>query len=97
MEEYHHHYYYPAVPQRSATAAVFLELLPGFLIHTFGIGHMYSGRVLLGLLVMFGYWIALGINILLCFILIGFITLPLTWIAMLIASPLIAAQACAPR
>ena len=93
----HHHHYYPAPPAKSPTAAVFLELLPGFLIQTFGIGHMYSGRILLGLVVMFGYWIVQGINVLLCLVLIGYVTFPLTWIAMLIVSPLLAARACTPR
>jgi len=89
---------YPAggrtVPVRSPATAALLEVLPGFFIHTFGIGHIYSGRVGVGLCVMFGYWFLLVINILLCFVLIGVVTLPLTWLLFLIFSSISAARAC---
>lgn len=84
------HYHQP--PPKSAGAAVALELVPGFFFQTFGIGNMYAGNVALGLLFMFGYWFVLFVNILLCFILIGFITLPLCWFAMMILSSLTAAN-----
>jgi hypothetical protein len=94
--------YYPA-PQAPAiihvhgptanpgTAAV-LEILGGLLIHTFGIGHMYAGNVFLGLIFMFGGWVVLAVNVALCFVLIGFVTLPVCWVGMLIFSPILAAS-----
>jgi hypothetical protein len=78
----------------SGGVAAVLELLFGLFFGTFGIGHIYAGNVAFGLLVMFGGWFVLGVNVLLCFVGIGFLTLPLCWLAMLILSPLIAANAC---
>lgn len=80
------------VPPKDPTAAVLLELLPGFLIQTFGVGHLYAGRVLRGLFIMFGYWILQGINLLLCLVLIGYLTLPATWLLFMILSPIVAAR-----
>jgi TM2 domain-containing membrane protein YozV len=86
----HIHYY--QTPPKSPGTAVLLEVLPGFFFQTFGIGHMYAGNVGAGLLFMFGYWFVQFINILLCFVLIGFVTLPLCWLAAMIASPILAAN-----
>jgi hypothetical protein len=94
-QEHHHHYHYHQ--QKSGGTAAILEVLPGFFFHTFGIGHIYAGNVAVGLLLLFGGWIALAINLVLCLFLIGFITLPLTWIALMIASPILAAQSCNTR
>jgi TM2 domain-containing membrane protein YozV len=85
---YHHQY-----PSKSSGAAVLLEVLPGFFFQTFGIGQIYAGNVAAGLIFMFGYWFVQFINLLLCFVLIGFITLPLCWITALIISPVLAANA----
>ena len=87
-----HVVHYHTSPPKSAGAAVALELLPGFFFQTFGIGNIYAGNVGLGLAFMFGYWFLLFINILLCMVLIGFLTLPLCWIAMMIIAPLSAAN-----
>ena len=78
-----HHY---QSPPKSAGTAVLLEVLPGFFFQTFGIGHMYAGNVGTGLLFMFGYWIVQFFNLLLCFLLIGFITLPLCFFLTMLAS-----------
>ena len=86
----HVHYY--QTPPKSPGTAVLLEVLPGFFFQTFGIGHMYAGNVGMGLLFMFGYWFIQFINALLCFVLIGFITLPLCWLAAMIVSPILAAN-----
>ena len=51
-----HHYYYP---QKSGGTAALLEVLPG-LFQIFGIGHLYAGNVVTGLLIMFGYWLVEG-------------------------------------
>ena len=69
-----------------------LEVLPGFFFQTFGIGHIYAGNVGVGLLFMFGYWFIQFINVLLCFVLIGFVTLPLCWLAAMIISPILASN-----
>lgn len=87
-----HVVHYHRAPPKSAGAAIALELVPGLFFQTFGIGNMYAGNVGLGLFFMFGYWVVLFINILLCFVFIGLVTLPLCWIAMMIMSPLVAAN-----
>ena len=80
-------------PPKTTAVAVLLEVMPGLFLQTFGIGHMYAGNVGVGLLFMFGYWFVQFVNILLCFVLVGFITLPLTYILALIVSPLLASNA----
>jgi hypothetical protein len=82
-----------AVPQKSGGVAVLLELLPGFLFQTFGIGHIYAGNVGIGLAWLFGYWVLTGINFVLCFVFVGFITWPICWLAAMIISPIMAARA----
>lgn len=88
----HHHYH----PQKSGGIAAVLEVVPG-LFQIFGIGHMYAGNVLTGLFFMFGYWALALVNFLLLFVVIGWITWPLCWIATMIISPLIAANSCKSR
>jgi TM2 domain-containing membrane protein YozV len=67
--------------------AIGLEVGPGLLLQTFGIGHLYAGRVGAGLAIMISYWVLLAINALLTTIWIGFITGPLTLLAFLIFAP----------
>jgi len=67
--------------------AVGLEVVPGFLLQTFGIGHIYTGRVGAGLAIMISYWVLQIINAWLCTFLIGFVTAPLTWLAYTVLSP----------
>lgn len=85
-----HHY---QSPPRSPGAAVLLEILPGIFLQTFGIGHIYAGNVAVGLLFMFGYWFVAFVNFLLLFVLIGFITWPLCFLATLIISSITASNA----
>ena len=85
-----HHY---QSPPKTPVAAVLLEVLPGLFLQTFGIGHLYAGNIGVGLLFMFGYWFVQFINILLCFVLIGFITGPLCFLLALIISPILANNA----
>lgn len=87
----HHHYH----PGKSGSTAALLEVIPG-LFQVFGIGHIYAGRVGLGLCVMFGYWLLTFINLLLCVVFIGFITWPLCWAGTMILSAVLAANACKP-
>ena len=84
-----HHYYHP---QKSGGVAALLEVLPGLFLQTFGIGHMYAGNVGTGLIIMFGYWALTFVNLILCFIVIGFITWPICWIATAILSTIIASN-----
>ena len=67
--------------------AVGLEVGPGAVFQTFGIGHLYAGQVGKGLAVMLGYWILQAINLALTSVLIGFVTGPLTWLAFMVLSP----------
>jgi len=85
-----HHYYHP--PKQASTAAL-LEVIPG-LFGIFGIGHIYTGRVGLGLAFLFGFWAITFINSLLIFVFIGIITMPLCWIATIIVSPIMASNYC---
>ena len=85
-----HHY---QAPPKSSGTAVLLEVLPGFFLQTFGIGHLYAGNVGVGLLFMFGYWFVQFINLLLCFVFIGILTLPLCFILAMVISPILASQA----
>lgn len=85
-----HHY---QAPPKSSGTAVILEILPGFFLQTFGIGHIYAGNVGTGLLFMFGYWFIQFINFLLLFVIIGIFTLPLCFILTIIISPILASNA----
>jgi hypothetical protein len=78
---------------KSPGLAVALELLGGTFLQTFGIGHLYAGNVGVGLGFMFGYWVLTAVNVFLCFILIGFFTWPLTWLAAMIVSSILASNA----
>ena len=73
--------------------AALLEILPGIFLQTFGIGHIYAGNVGRGLVIMFGYWALTAINALLCYVLIGFVTWPLTFLAFAIFSTIAASNA----
>jgi TM2 domain-containing membrane protein YozV len=81
-------HYVPAGPNPGT--AVVLEVLPGLLLQTFGIGNLYAGNIATGILVMLLYWGLLLVNVLLCYLLIGFLTLPLTWIGFAILSSMMA-------
>lgn len=90
----HHQSVVIVATPKSGGTAVALELLLGFFFQWFGWGHIYAGNVGIGLLIMFGYWFLLGINIALCFVLVGFVTWPLTWLLFAIISPITASAAC---
>ena len=83
------------VLKKGSAGPVALELLGGFFFQTFGVGNLVAGNVGVGLALLFGYWCALFINILLTFVLIGFITAPLTWVVFMIMSPMLANAAVA--
>ena len=71
---------------------VLLEVLPGLIFQTFGIGHIVQGRVGMGLFIMLSYWLLQAFNVLLMGILIGYVTAPLTWLFYMIAAPMNAAD-----
>lgn len=83
----HHHYH----PQKSPGVAALLEVLPAF-FQIFGLGHIYAGNVATGLLLMFGWWVVCAVNWVLLWLLIGWITWPLCWIAAVIVSSLWASR-----
>ena len=67
--------------------AVGLELGPGTLLQTFGLGHLYAGKTGAGLGILISYWVLQAINTLLMSVWIGFITAPLTWLAYAVMTP----------
>jgi TM2 domain-containing membrane protein YozV len=85
--------YGPVKTPKSSGLAVMFELLGGSFLQTFGIGHIYAGNVGTGLAWMFGYWAITFVNFLLCFVIIGFVTWPLCWIAAMIVSSITASNA----
>lgn len=85
-------YYNP----KSPGVAVLLEILPGLFLQTFGIGNLYAGNIGAGLALMLTYWLTVVVNFLLLFVLIGFITWPLTFLIYLIVA-IITSQRSAER
>ena len=75
-----------ALERTDNTAAVLLEVLGGLFFQVFGIGHILQGRVGLGLFIMISYWAVQAVNLFLMMFLIGFITMPLTWLFYLVAA-----------
>ena len=67
-----------------------LEILPGIFLQTFGIGNIYAGNTWSGICMMLSYWLLSFLNFLLCFVVVGFVTWPLTWIAYAIFCPILA-------
>ena len=67
--------------------AVALEVGPGTVFQTFGVGHLYAGRVGLGFAIMLSYWLLQAFNAFLMGFGIGFITAPLTWLAYMVFAP----------
>ena len=57
-------YVTPQIPpdvQGASTTALILEIIFGF-FGLLGIGHVYSGRAALGILLMVGWWIFIGVG-----------------------------------
>jgi TM2 domain-containing membrane protein YozV len=67
--------------------AVALEVGPGTFFQTFGLGHMYPGKVGKGVGILLSYWVLQAINAALMPFFIGFITAPLTWLAYTVMAP----------
>jgi hypothetical protein len=68
--------------------AVGLEVGPGVLLQTWGVGHMYSGKFGTGLAIMFSYWVLQAINaMLVSFFGLGIITGFLTFLGYLVFCP----------
>jgi TM2 domain-containing membrane protein YozV len=73
---------------QDSMVAVGLEVGPGAFLQTFGVGHLYQGRVGTGLAFMFSYWTLQAINTwLIGFGGLGFITGFLTWLAYMVVAP----------
>ena len=73
--------------RQESMVAVGLEVGPGLLFQTFGIGHLYAGKVGTGLAIMVSYWCLQAVNVLLMALLVGYVTAPLTWLAYMVLSP----------
>ncbi|WP_433528020.1 hypothetical protein ACQPYA_16760 [Micromonospora sp. CA-263727] len=87
-------YYPPAVlvaPAKSTGAAVALELVLG-LFGIFGVGNIYAGRIVTGVVLMVSFWVLFWINFLLVFVVVGLVTMPLTWLVYLAGGALSAAR-----
>lgn len=86
--------YNDPVPARKDTAtAVILELVGGGIFQVFGIGNIYAGNVGIGIALMISYWVLQAINAMLTILLIGFVTLPLTWLIYMILGSILASGA----
>jgi TM2 domain-containing membrane protein YozV len=75
------------VDRQQSMVAVGLEVVPGAVFQTFGVGHLYAGRVSTGLAIMISYWILQAVNAALIPFFIGWITAPLTFLAYLVFCP----------
>jgi hypothetical protein len=74
--------------KHSNALAIGLEVGPGFFFQTFGIGHIYAGRMSTGVALMFSYWVLQAINAALVSVWgLGFITGGLTWLAFMVLAP----------
>lgn len=77
--------------------AMMLELLPGLFLQTFGLGNIYAGNIFRGVFIMLSYWLLCGVNFLLHFVLIGYVTWPLTMVAFAVFSTIMASNAARRR
>ncbi len=66
----------PTGPRRDAGLAFLLELLPG-LFGFLGIGHVYVGEVVRGLLLLAGYWVFISFELLALLGTVGWCLTPL--------------------
>lgn len=76
--------------QKSPAVAALLELGLG-IFQIFGVGFIYAGFAPYGVMIMLGYWALLVLNIIAIFMLVGMITLPLTWVLFMIFMPITSA------
>lgn len=73
--------------RQQSMVAVGLEVGPGLFLQTFGVGHIYSGKFGTGVALMFTYWVLQAINAMLLPFLIGWITMPLTFLGFMVFCP----------
>lgn len=74
------------VKRETQWVPIALELIPGW-FQVFGIGHIYQGRLGMGLFIMFSYWGAQVINgFLTLFFGLGLLTGFLTWLFYMVAA-----------
>lgn len=72
--------------RQQSMVAVGLEVGPG-LFGAFGLGHMYSGKVGMGVALLLSYWVLQTINFMLMPFVIGWITAPLTFLGFMVFCP----------
>lgn len=76
------------VKRKVRWAPVLLEVIPGWL-HIFGLGHLYQGRVGMGIFIFVSYWALQMVNaFLIPFFGLGFVTGFLTWLFYMVAAPM---------
>ena len=76
------------VKRETQWVPVLLELVPGW-FQLFGLGHLYQGRVGMGLFIMFSYWGLQVVNsFLTLFFGLGFLTGFATWLFYMITAPM---------
>ena len=70
--------------QRDPQTAMILEVIAG-LFGFLGIGHFYAGRTNTGLALLIGWWVFLGVEVMLMAVLIGCLLLPLNVIVPIVS------------
>lgn len=83
----------PQLQAKDPGIALVLELAPGLLCQVWGLGNIYAGRIARGLVIMLGYWFLQAINVLLMFVLVGFVTAFVTFVATAVISSVLAYNA----
>lgn len=73
------------VKEKNPGLSAVLEFVPG-LFGFLGIGHIYNGNFGKGIIFLVGYWIFLAVELLLMFVLIGFLLLPVNLIIIFISA-----------
>jgi len=83
--------------EKSARIAVALEVVPGLLLQTFGLGHLYAGNWELCVFFVVGYWVILAANLALVPAPFVYATLPLCWVGIARGSGYLASESCRTR
>jgi len=71
--------------QKDPGIAALLEVVPG-LFGFLGIGHIYNGNLGKGIIFLIGYWIFLIIELILMFVIIGFLLIPINLVIILLSA-----------
>ena len=72
-------------PRKSVGGAILLDVIFG-IFGIMGVGAIYTGAPVWGIALMVGFWIGFVVNLALFTVLIGFVTLPITWLLFIFVS-----------